>query len=94
MKLKFQDVTRPADVEPDVQLVKQMLDGKITSYKMPKAYIHKDGTEVWIGLYVTLVKTPMGAPLYFVSQIISEDTAREVLDFIDGGRNGAALDEA
>lgn len=87
LQLKFQDVTRPADIEQDEELVTRMLDGELTSYKMAKAYVKQpNGEEIWIGLYVTLIKTPVGSPLYFVSQIISEDMAKEVLEFIDGRR--------
>lgn len=83
MALKFQDVTKAQDIVPDVAFVDEMLSGKIKSYSIAKTYIHKDGSEVRAGLYVTLIHTPIGAPLYFVSQIISEDIAREVLDFIE-----------
>lgn len=94
MGLTFQDVTKPADIKPDVELVRKMLAGEITSYKMPKAYIHKKGHEVPVGLYVTLIKTPIGEPLYFVSQIVSEDMAKEVLDFINGARDGTEYNKA
>lgn len=87
LELNFQKVTRDADIEPDVELVRSMLAGEIHSYKMAKAYIHKKGHEVWVGLYVTLIKNVSGMPIYFVSQIVAEDTANEVLNFISGAKN-------
>jgi PAS domain S-box-containing protein len=65
----FQDITHPDDLEADLDLMYQVLAGEIPSYSMEKRYFHADGDVVWINLSVSLVRDPLGVPLYFVSQI-------------------------
>jgi len=65
----FQDITHPADLDTDLEYVRQMLAGEIQTYQMEKRYFHKLGAGVWILLSVSLVRDPQGKPLYFISQI-------------------------
>ena len=75
----FQDITHPDDLETDLHLVRQLLDGKIESYRMDKRYLDRDGSEVPIRLYVSLVRDSDGRPVHFISQIqnISGEVERE-----------------
>lgn len=75
LEIDFQTVTHPKDLAADLRLVKQMLNGEISTYKLEKRYFHKNGTVVWINLYVSLVRDEQGKPLYFISQI--EDITKE-----------------
>lgn len=70
----FQDITYPADLAADLDLVRQVLTGEIPTYSMEKRYIRKDGSLVWINLTVSLVRTSLGSPDYFVSVV--EDIQR------------------
>lgn len=65
----FQTITHPDDLQADLELVGQLLAGKIPDYNMEKRYFHKHGHVVNVLLSVSLVRTPEGKPLYFVSQI-------------------------
>jgi PAS domain S-box-containing protein len=65
----FQAITHPADLDADVEYVKEVLEGSTPHYQMEKRYLHKDGHLVWIQLSVSLVRDGDGQPLYFVSQI-------------------------
>ena len=69
LKLTFQDITHPEDLEKDLGYVKQLIQGEITHYQMEKRYLHKDGHVVWILLTASLVKEDDGSPAYFISQI-------------------------
>lgn len=75
--LTFQVITHPDDLEADLSLVQQLIDGLIPNYSMEKRYFHKDGSVVWIMLSVSLVRSDDGEPLYFVSQIQDVTRARE-----------------
>jgi PAS domain S-box-containing protein len=75
--LTFQIITHPDDLEADLSLVQQVLDGAIPNYSLEKRYIHKDGRIVWILLSVSLVRNTANEPLYFVSQIQDITRARE-----------------
>ncbi len=65
----FQSITHPDDLEADLALARQLLNGDIPSYQMEKRYIHKLGHVVWIQLTGSIVRDAKGAPLYFIAQI-------------------------
>jgi PAS domain S-box-containing protein len=65
----FQTITHPEDLESDLALVQQVLDGEIATYHMEKRYIHKLGYVVWVLLSVSAVRGEEGRVLYFISQI-------------------------
>lgn len=69
LKINFQQVTHPDDLEADLQLVDQLLAGHIRSYQLEKRYIHKSGRAVWALLSASLVHDAEGKPLYAISEI-------------------------
>lgn len=69
LKLTFQDITHPEDLETDLNLLKKTLKGEISSYTLEKRYIHKNGDIIWGNLSVSLVKDNQGKDIHFVSQI-------------------------
>ncbi len=70
VKLSFQDITHPDDLETDLALVKELLDGERRFYHLEKRYIHKNGSIIHIILAASIVRDEEGKPLYFISQII------------------------
>lgn len=68
--IAFQEITHPADLELDLQLMAELLAGKRDSYQMEKRYFHKDGHIVWSILAVSLVKDKESDSPFFISQII------------------------
>lgn len=69
LEIDFQEITHPEDLESDLKLVKDVLDGTINSYQMQKRYFHKNGSVKWILLNVSLVRDEKNKPYYFISQI-------------------------
>jgi two-component system cell cycle sensor histidine kinase/response regulator CckA len=65
----FQDITDPADLESDLENVRQMISGEIQSYQIEKRYVHKRGHFITVLLSVSLVRDAQGRPRFFVSQI-------------------------
>lgn len=63
----FRGITHPDDVGVDLENLQRLLAGELTSYMREKRYIRKDGTPVWINITVALVRTPSGAPDYFIA---------------------------
>ncbi len=53
IKLTFQDITHPDDLNTDLSLLQQLIDGEIDRYQLEKRYITKAGSIVWIHLIVT-----------------------------------------
>lgn len=69
LKLTFQDITHPDDLDLDLKYLQQVIDGKIETYNMEKRYFHKNGQIVWVLLSVSLAKDINRKPLFFISQI-------------------------
>jgi PAS domain S-box-containing protein len=69
--LTFQDLTHPDDLETDLEGARRLLAGEIETYSREKRYFRKDGSIVWIYLTVSLVRSPLGEPRYFIS--VTED---------------------
>ncbi len=69
MRLTFQDITHPADLQSDLHMVQRLLDNEIPHYSLEKRYIRKDGHTVWVNLTVALIRKPNGAPNYFITII-------------------------
>src|SRR5829696_10220448 len=71
LRLTFQDITHPDDLETDLEGARRLLAGEIETYSREKRYFRKDGSIVWIYLTVSLVRSPLGEPRYFIS--VTED---------------------
>jgi PAS domain S-box-containing protein len=69
LRMTFQEITHPDDLETDLEQARRLLAGEIDTYSMEKRYIKKDGSIVWINLTVSLVRDPNGAPEYFIGVI-------------------------
>lgn len=79
LKLTFQDITHPDDLNINLKQIQQLQEGKHSTYSMEKRYIHKNGTIVWINLTVSLVLNEFGKPDYFIS-VIEDITRRKQAD--------------
>lgn len=72
----FQDFTHPGDLAMDLDLVRQTLAGQITSYRIEKRYVRRDGALVWVDLSVTLLRAEDGTPIHFISQLLDITSRR------------------
>jgi diguanylate cyclase (GGDEF)-like protein/PAS domain S-box-containing protein len=82
MATTFQDITHPDDLDKDLDLLHQCLDGSIDGYEMVKRYFHRDGHEVWVELNVAVVRDGRGQPSHFVSQILDITERRAALALV------------
>ncbi|AXK73317.1 PAS domain S-box protein [Lysobacter sp. TY2-98] len=76
LDLSFQDITHPDDLDRDLALVQQVLDGQLERYEIRKRYLHRDGHVLWAHLTVSLRRDAEGRPLHFISVV--EDIAATV----------------
>src|SRR3954451_23448397 len=60
MRLTFQNITHPDDLDADLACVQRLLAGEIETYSMEKQYVRKDRALVWVNLTVSLARTPRG----------------------------------
>jgi PAS domain S-box-containing protein len=75
LRRTFQEVTHPADLEADLDLVSQVLAGAIRTYSMEKRYVRRDGSLVWANLTVSLARNEAGEPRHFIS-VLEDITER------------------
>lgn len=69
LQLRIQDVTYPDDLDTDLDLMRQLIEGKRKTYTLEKRYVRKDGRVVWILLTVALVRKLDGTPDYFIKVV-------------------------
>jgi diguanylate cyclase (GGDEF)-like protein/PAS domain S-box-containing protein len=65
----FQSLTHPNDLERNLQLQRQLIDGESENFYMEKRFLRKGGGVAWVALTQSLVRTPAGAPKYFISVV-------------------------
>jgi len=77
--MTFQEITHPDDLDADVALLNECLQGRRRSYRIDKRYIAADGSVVWGALTAVIVHATQDRPQYFVSQIVdvTADRVRE-----------------
>jgi diguanylate cyclase (GGDEF)-like protein/PAS domain S-box-containing protein len=80
LRLTFQDITHPEDLNSDLEQLQKLAYGEIETYRMDKRYFHRDGHEIWARLSVSAVRDEAGKVEFYISQIkdISESKAAEV----------------
>jgi PAS domain S-box-containing protein len=59
-------VIHPDDRKANAEKVLAALEGRISTYAMEKRYLHRDGHAVWVKVMKALVRTPEGAPKFFI----------------------------
>lgn len=79
LRLTFQEITHPDDLEKDLELAMSVISGKISTYTMEKRYVRKDGAIVWVELTVSALRDARGEPLHFIS-IIQDISARKAAE--------------
>ncbi|QLG45572.1 PAS domain-containing sensor histidine kinase [Costertonia aggregata] len=87
LQMTFQELTFPEDLNTDLKLLQQVVDGKISTYQIEKRYYHKKGDLMHAILTVTAVKDIEGKLSHFISQILdissrihAENRTKKLLD--------------
>lgn len=79
MQINFQSITHPDDLERDLHMSTAVMDRTIDHYSMEKRYVRKDGSLVWVLLFVRRLDATADLPARFVSVVedIDERKAAE-----------------
>ena len=75
--LDFQTITHPDDLTADLDLLGDLIAGKMASYQLEKRYIRKSGRIVWAKLSVSMVTGSDGTPKHLIAQIEDLTAQRE-----------------
>ncbi|MCC2639532.1 MAG: sensor diguanylate cyclase, partial [Moraxellaceae bacterium] len=84
LRLDFQHITHPDDLEADLGLLDDLLAGRIPDYTLEKRYRHKDGHYVWVALTAALMRDEHNVPQHAIAVVEDihqrKQLAAEVLD--------------
>lgn len=80
MKLNFQSLTHPEDLEASIAPIPALLRGSQDSFQLEKRYIHRSGRTLWALLTVSMIRTPDGAPWQFLSQILDITERKQAIE--------------
>ncbi|HEU4455699.1 MAG TPA: PAS domain S-box protein [Longimicrobium sp.] len=80
VRLTFQEITHPGDLDADLGHAARLRAGEIASYEMEKRYLRRDGSVVWVQLTGTLVRGRRGEPRYFIAQVQDVTERRRALE--------------
>ncbi len=82
----WQEFTHPDDLEIDLSLVTEVLDGRRNGYRLRKRFLRPDGSVVWGDLSVSSVRDGDGAVAYFISQIVDVTKQVEATERLEESR--------
>lgn len=72
----FQEITHADDLQEDLKYLGKMLSGELKTLSIEKRYIKRDGSTVWVNLFIAILFKQNGEPNYLIS--VAEDiTARK-----------------
>jgi PAS domain S-box-containing protein len=75
LRLRFQEITYPDDLQGENERVEALLSGKGSTTSYNKRYIRKDGSLVWLHVTISLLRSESGEPLHFVG-VVEDVTER------------------
>lgn len=86
-KLKFQDITFHDDLDPNLVMLRRLIDGEIPEYRMQKRYVRSNGELFWADLTVSAVRNAAGKPyklISIVNDITRQKANEERLKYLTG----------
>jgi PAS domain S-box-containing protein len=79
LKKSFQDITHPEDLAASVDPFTAVMRGESPGFGLEKRYLRKDGSPVWVELFVSLQRDTAGQPAYAIA-VIQDISERKRLD--------------
>ncbi len=76
---KLERLAHPDDCLIDVAEYQAALSGAIEYYQVEKRYVRKDGEIVYVLLNVSLIRSDMDEPAYFVAQLVDLSAQKRLL---------------
>ena len=69
LRMRVPEITHPAEREADWEAFQRVIRGEITDYRMEKRYLHKDGTEVWVNVNMTVIRDAASQPMRTMAMV-------------------------
>jgi PAS domain S-box-containing protein len=77
IQLGIPDVTHKDDLEKELGLYRQLVSGEISSYRIEKRFIRKDGRQFWGEVVRTMLHDENGKPLYGIGGVLNITDRKE-----------------
>ncbi|MEW6601674.1 MAG: PAS domain S-box protein, partial [Nitrospirota bacterium] len=77
--MSIADLSYPEDMEKNLVLYKELMDGKSNDYRMEKRYIRKDGEIIWGYINSTVLRNSRGEPTHIMT-ILVDITERKKIE--------------
>ncbi len=72
---RFQEILHPEDLAANVEKLRAMVEGEISSYRVEMRCLHKDGSQPWAQATASLIRDERGEPKYVIT-VIEDITER------------------
>ena len=82
LKMTFAEITYPDDLEIDMNLFNEIIEGKLDSYNIEKRFIRKDSKVIWGNLNVTAIRSKDEKLLYIFVIVEDIDKRKQAEDII------------
>ncbi|MEH2083184.1 MAG: PAS domain S-box protein [Nostoc sp.] len=69
LKKNFKDITHPEDIQIHLNHLQNLIAGKLETFSIDKRYLHKNADVIWINLTVSLIRDPIGKPIYVIGVV-------------------------
>ena len=79
LRMTWQQLTHPEDLEMDMSNVRRLVTGEVSSYSVEKRYVRKDGNFVWVRLFGSIVKDDEDRPKTTMAVVV-DITERRLAD--------------
>ncbi len=86
LSMTFAEFTHPDDVDKDLALYQELVEGKRDTYQMVKRYISKEKDIIWVELSASLIRESDGSPKYGVGMIRDITEKRKTESTLDDTR--------
>ncbi|MDP4224422.1 MAG: PAS domain S-box protein [Bacteroidota bacterium] len=86
MKMKFQNLTHPDDLELNLAGLSRLIEGEIKSFRMEKRYIRKNGEIIWVDMSTAPVMDKYGKIEYLVTHIQDINKRKKVQTELEASR--------
>ncbi len=83
LKLSFQEITHPEDLEKELPFVDKLNKGIVPHIKLQKRYIRKSGEILWVNLTAAIVRNIEGDLLYYLAMIEDISVRKKAEEKID-----------
>jgi len=75
---RFEEIVHPEDLASNRQLVEELTGGKRTSCDVVNRYVHKDGRDIWVHKYISVLRDDANRVTHMIGFVIDVSEHKQV----------------